>query len=151
MAGALVRLGAQRALVVSSHDGLDEMSTAASTQVVEVSGDGRIDRYEVAPADVGLSAAAPEAIGSGPPEHNAQVTRRIFAGEPGPERDLALLNAGAAIYAGGKADALADGVRAAAEAVDSGAARGTLDAFVGLTHEVDRRAPDAPRRHPRFR
>jgi len=160
MAGALARLGAQRALVVSSHDGLDEMSTVASTQVVEVSGDGRTDRYEVDAADVGLTPAPPDAIASGPPEHNAQVTRRIFAGEPGPERDLALLNAGGAIYAGGKADALADGVRAAAEAVDSGAAAETLHRFVELTQrvsshgrpEVDRRrqdaGPDAPRRYP---
>jgi anthranilate phosphoribosyltransferase len=145
---------------VSSHDGLDEMSTAASTQVVEVSGDGRTDRYEVDAAEVGLRPAAPDAIGGGPPEHNAQVTRRIFAGESGPERDLALLNAGAAIYAGGKADALADGVRAAADAVDSGAAAKMLHSFVELTRslggqgrpEVDRRrqdaGPDAPPRYP---
>jgi anthranilate phosphoribosyltransferase len=160
MAGALARLGAEKALVVSSHDGLDEMSTAASTQVVEVSG-GQVRRYEVAAADVGLSASAPDAIGSGPPEHNARVTRRIFAGEPGPERDLALLNAGAAIYAGGKADDVAEGVRVATEAVDSGAARHTLAAFVELTRnvsahgrpEVHRRSQDAgldaPRRYPR--
>jgi anthranilate phosphoribosyltransferase len=132
MAGALARLGAQRALVVSSHDGLDEMSTAASTRVVEVSG-GQVRRYEVAPDDVGLSVSAPDAIGGGPPAHNAQVTRRIFAGEPGAERDLALLNAGAAIYAGGRAETLAEGVQVAAEAVDSGAAQRTLDAFVELT------------------
>jgi len=132
MAGALARLGAQRALVVSSHDGLDEMSTAASTRVVEVSG-GQVRRYEVAPDDVGLSVSAPDAISGGPPTHNAQVTRRIFAGEPGAERDLALLNGGAAIYAGGRAETLAEGVQVAAEAVDSGAAQRTLDAFVELT------------------
>jgi len=132
MAGALARLGAQRALVVSSHDGLDEMSTAASTRVVEVSG-GQVRRYEVAPDDVGLSVSAPDAISGGPPAHNAQVTRRIFAGEPGAERDLALRDGGAAIYAGGRAETLAEGVQVAAEAVDSGAAQRTLDAFVELT------------------
>jgi len=136
MAGALAQLGAKKALVVSSRDGLDEMSTAASTQVVEVSGADRVERYEVAAADVGLPPAAPDAIGAGPPEHNADVTRRIFAGEPGAERDLALLNGGAAIYAGGRADTLAEGVRAAAEAVDTGAAERTLRSFVDLTKSV---------------
>jgi anthranilate phosphoribosyltransferase len=134
MAGALARLGAQRALVVSSRDGLDEMSTSASTQVVEVTGDGQLDHYEVSVADVGLSPASPDAMRAGRPEDNAAITRQIFAGEPGPERDLALLNAGAAIYAGGKADTLADGVKLAAEAIDSGAATKTLDAFVEATN-----------------
>jgi anthranilate phosphoribosyltransferase len=130
MAGALARLGAHRALVVSSRDGLDEMSTSASTQVVEVSGDGHVERYDVAAADVGLAPAKPDAIEGGPPERNAAITRAIFAGQAGPERDLALLNAGAAIYAGGKAGTLADGVRAATEAVDGGAAADTLDRYV---------------------
>jgi anthranilate phosphoribosyltransferase len=136
MAGALARLGAQRALVVSSRDGLDEMSTSASTQVVEVTREGRAERYEVAAADVGLDPAKPDAIEGGPPERNAAVTRAIFAGQPGPERDLALLNAGAAIYAGGKVDTLADGVRVAAEAVDSGAAADTLERYVARTREL---------------
>ena len=133
MAGALARLGAHRALVVSSRDGLDEMSTSASTQVVEVSGDGHVERYDVAAADVGLAPAKPDAIEGGPPERNAAITRAIFAGQAGPERDLALLNAGAAIYAGGKAGTLADGVRAATEAVDGGAAADTLDRYVART------------------
>jgi anthranilate phosphoribosyltransferase len=133
MAGALARLGAHRALVVSSRDGLDEMSTSASTQVVEVSGDGHVERYDVAVADVGLAPAEPDAIEGGPPERNAAITRAIFAGQAGPERDLALLNAGAAIYAGGKAGTLADGVRAATEAVDGGAAADTLDRYVART------------------
>jgi len=136
MAGALARLGAQRALVVSSRDGLDEMSTSASTQVVEVSGEGHVERYEVTAADVGLAPAGPDAIEGGPPERNAAVTRAIFAGRAGPERDLALLNAGAAIYAGGKADTLADGVRAATEAVDTGAATDTLERYVARTQEL---------------
>jgi anthranilate phosphoribosyltransferase len=136
MAGALARLGAQRALVVSSRDGLDEMSTSASTQVVEVSGEGHVERYDVAAADVGLATAGPDAIEGGPPERNAAITRAIFAGQAGPERDLALLNAGAAIYAGGKADTLAEGVRAATEAVDGGAAVDTLDRYVARTREL---------------
>jgi len=136
MAGALARLGAQRALVVSSRDGLDEMSTSASTQVVEVSGEGHVERYDVAAADVGLATAGPDAIQGGTPERNAAITRAIFAGRAGPERDLALLNAGAAIYAGGEADTLADGVRAATKAVDGGAAADTLDRYVARTREL---------------
>jgi anthranilate phosphoribosyltransferase len=135
IAGALARLGAERALVVSSHDGLDEISTSAPTRVVEVSG-GEIRSYEIAPEDVGLARSDPGAFGAGMPEANAATTRRIFAGEPGPERDLALFNAGAAIYAGGRADTLREGVEAAAEAVDSGAAAGSLDALTDLTAKL---------------
>ena len=81
----------------------------------------------------GCARSEPGAIGAGPPDANAATTRRILAGEPGPERDLALLNAGAAIYAGGRADTLREGVEAAAEAVDSGAAAAALDALTALT------------------
>jgi anthranilate phosphoribosyltransferase len=133
VAGALHRLGADRALVVCSLDGLDEMSTSAPTQVTEVTPSG-LHSYEVSPADVGLELAPPDAVAGGPPDRNAAVTRAILAGEPGPARDLALLNAGAAIYAAGRAASLREGVRAAAEAVDSGAAAATLAGFVARTH-----------------
>jgi anthranilate phosphoribosyltransferase len=132
IAGALERLGAQRALVVSSADGLDEMSTSGTTRVVEV-GDGGLRRYEVSPEDVGLERASEDAIGGGTPDVNAATTRRILAGDKGPERDLALLNAGAAIYVGGRAETLREGVEAAARAVDSGAAAEALDALSSLT------------------
>jgi anthranilate phosphoribosyltransferase len=132
MAQALARLGAVRALVVSSEDGLDELSTSAPTTVVEVNGE-RLERYTVSPADCGLPEAAPDAAGGGTPEQNAATTRAILAGEAGAPRDLAVLNAGAAIYAGGRADSIADGVRAAEEAVDSGAAARTLDAYLELS------------------
>jgi anthranilate phosphoribosyltransferase len=132
IAGALERLGAQRALVVSSADGLDEMSTSGTTRVVEV-GDGGLRSYEVTPEDVGLDRAAPGAIGGGTPDVNAATTRRIFAGEPGPERDLALLNAGAAIYVGGRVETLREGVEEAARTVDTGAAAAALDALTSLT------------------
>ena len=132
IAGALVRLGAEKALVVSSDDGLDEMSTSGTTRVVEVDG-GELRRYEVSPEDVGLARAAPEALAGGTPDVNAATTRRIFAGETGPQRDIALLNAGAAIYVGGRTESLEAGVQAAAEAVDSGAALTALDALTALT------------------
>ena len=132
MAQALARLGVDRALVVSSDDGLDELSTSAATTVVEVNGE-RIERYTVSPAECGLPEAPPDAVGGGRPDENAATTRAILAGEAGPRRDLAVLNAGAAIYAGGRADSIADGVRVAVEAIDSGAAARTLDAYVELS------------------
>ena len=135
MAGALARLGADRALVVSSADGLDELSTSGPTRVVEVDGGG-LRAYEVAPEDVGLTRSAYEDVAGGPPDANAATTRRILAGRPGPARDLAALNAGAAIYAAGRAEDLAGGVRAAEAAIDSGAAAGALDRLVGLTAKL---------------
>jgi anthranilate phosphoribosyltransferase len=135
MAGALARLGVERALVVSSEDGLDEMSTSAPTHVVEVNGNA-IERYVVAAQDVGLDATTPETVVGGTPEANAQTTRAILDGEPGPRRDLAVLNAGAAIYAGALADNLSDGVQAAREAIDSGAALRTMDAYLGLSNQL---------------
>jgi anthranilate phosphoribosyltransferase len=135
MAGALARLGVDRALVVSSEDGLDEMSTSAPTHVVEVNGDV-INRYVVAPQDVGLDTTTPAAVTGGPPDANARTTRAILDGEPGARRDLALLNAGAAIYAGGLADSLRDGVDAAREAIDSGAALRTTESYLDLSRRL---------------
>jgi len=135
MAQALRELGVRRALVVSADDGLDEMSTAGTTQVVEVR-DDRIESYTVAPGDVGLPTAALEQLAGGTPEENAAATRAILAGEAGPRRDLAVLNAGAAIYVAGRAASLAEGVRAAEAAIDSGAASDALERFVARTGEL---------------
>jgi len=136
MAGALARLGAHRALVVSSHDGLDELSTSGATRVVEVSQDGSLHPYEVTAEGVGLAPTAPDAVRGGTPPENAEVTRRVLSGEAGPARDLAVLNAGAAILAGGRAETLEAGVRAAEAAVDSGAAAATLADLMDLTTEL---------------
>jgi anthranilate phosphoribosyltransferase len=135
LAGALARLGCDRALVVSSADGLDEMSTSAPTHVVEVNGDDLV-RYDVTAADVGLAEAAPEAISGGDPAANAATTRAIFDGREGPDADLVALNAGAAIYAAGMADDLRGGVEAARESVASGAAARTLEQYVRLSGEL---------------
>jgi anthranilate phosphoribosyltransferase len=135
MAGALAQLGTRHALLVSSDDGLDELSTCAPTQVVEVLG-GRLERYTVAPSDVGLSLSPPDAVPGGDPQQNADTARRIFAGERGAARDLAALNAGAAIYAAGGAESLEEGVRAAERAIDSGAAAQALERFVARTQEL---------------
>ncbi len=136
IAGALALLGADRALVVSSHDALDEMSISAPTTVVEVDG-ADLNTYTVSPEDCGLTTSAdPEATLGGSPEENAATTRAIFAGETGARRDLAVLNAGAAIYAAGRADDIAAGVRAAQAAIDDGSAMRTLDALVARTNEL---------------
>jgi anthranilate phosphoribosyltransferase len=135
IAGALARLGAVKALVVSSSDGLDEMSTSGTTRVVEVDGP-ELRSYDLAPEDVGLPRAALEDFAGGTPERNAETARHIFAGELGAARDIAALNAGAAIYAAGRSDTLEQGVRAAEAALDSGAAAATLERLVALTGEL---------------
>ncbi len=139
IAGALASLGVRHALVVSSADGLDELSTSGPTHVVEVTAD-HIERYDISPGDVGLSEAPYEAVVGGHPQDNAAITRAILAGETGPRRDLAVLNAGAAIYAGGRAASLAAGVVAAQEAIDDGSAAAALDRYVTLSHELGAKA-----------
>ncbi|HEY6758902.1 MAG TPA: anthranilate phosphoribosyltransferase [Baekduia sp.] len=134
LAGALARLGCDRALVVSSADGLDEMSTSAPTHVVEVNGE-ELRRYDVTAGDVGLPESPPESISGGDPATNAEVTRSVFAGATGPDADLVLLNAGAAIYAAGRVDDLAAGVELARETIASGAAARALEDYVRLTRE----------------
>ena len=135
MAHALARLGARKAMVVSSADGLDELSTSGPTRVVEVD-DGDVRTYELTPDAVGLRPAAYEDVMGGTPEVNAATARRIFAGEPGPARDLAVLNAGAAIYVAGRAETVAEGVRAAEAAIDDGGAARALDSLVRVTGKL---------------
>ena len=122
IAGALARLGAEQALVVSSADGLDELSTSGTTRVVEVDGGAICAPTRSRRRTSGSRAPPTRTSPAAPPEANAATTRRIFAGEPGPARDLAVLNAGAAIYAAGRADGLEAGVRAAEAALDGGGA-----------------------------
>jgi len=135
MAGALALLGTRHALLFSSEDGLDELSVSATTHVVEVVGD-RLRSFTVTPEQASLERSPPEAVPGGDPVANAATARRIFAGEPGAARDLAVLNAGAAIYVGGGAPSLAEGVRVAERAVDTGAASETLERFVARTLEL---------------
>jgi len=144
MAGALILLGTEHALLVSSEDGLDELSISAPTLVVEVIG-SELRRYTVTPEDVSLVRAPAEAIPGGDPRQNADIARRIFAGERGPARDLAVLNAGAAIYAGGGAESLREGVRAAEQAIDSGATVDALERFLAATNQLAPALQPAPR------
>jgi anthranilate phosphoribosyltransferase len=132
MAEALVGLGSLRALVVSAEDGVDELSISARTRVIEVA-DGATSEWFTEPGQFGLAPAELEAVGGGTPEENAAATRAVLAGEAGPGRDLVLLNAAAAIYVGGLAGDLDEGVAKAAEAIDSGAAAAVLERLIAAT------------------
>jgi anthranilate phosphoribosyltransferase len=132
IAEALVGLGSVSALVVAAEDGVDELSISARTRVIEVA-DGRTEEWFVEPGELGLSAAELEDVAGGSPEENAAASRAVLAGEAGPRRDLVLLNAGAAIYVGGQAAGLGEGVEKAAATIDAGAAAELLDRLVATT------------------
>jgi anthranilate phosphoribosyltransferase len=142
--GALARLGVERALVVSSEDGLDEVSCSAPTQVVELA-DGELRTYVLAPQDAGVQPDGGELLAGGTPAENAARTRAIL--EPGARAPageaLATINAGAAIYAAGRAATIAEGVQAAREAIADGRALAALERYVAASV---RHAPaEAPR------
>jgi anthranilate phosphoribosyltransferase len=133
IAGALARLGVDRALVVSSEDGLDEISTTAATHVAEVNAE-QITNYTITPQELGIelapAAALEEELLGGTPEQNAAVTRAILDGEPGRRGDLAVINAAGAIYAAGRAESLEQGVQMARAAIADGSASESLKRYV---------------------
>jgi anthranilate phosphoribosyltransferase len=136
MAGALATLGVARALVVAGEDGLDEVSASAITKVVEVDGE-QITRYELDPRelDIDVDIARMRGAAGGTPQENASITRAILEGEGTGEgaaagTELAVINAGAAIYVAGRATTIADGVRAAREAIADGSAAAALERYV---------------------
>ena len=135
LAAVLAALGGRRALVVSSEDGLDEISVSAPTEVVELA-DGGLRRFSLSAEELGVEPAPPNALGAGTPERNAEIARAVLEGQPGPERSVTVLNAGAAIYVAGAAATVAGGVRSAEDAIDSGAARELLERFVARTHQL---------------
>src|ERR1700682_6338907 len=138
IAGALAQLGVDRALVVAGEDGLDEISISAATKVVEVNGE-EIRSYTLLPGDVGMEQlrdpSSEHALDGGTPQENAAVTSAILQGEgPSGDRfpaaDLAAINAGAAIYAAGRAETIAAGGEAAGAALSDGAAPSALERYV---------------------
>jgi anthranilate phosphoribosyltransferase len=135
VAEVLRRLGAVRAMVVHSDDGMDEISTCDRTFVAEVQ-DGRIETRYVEPEEFGLPRAKREDLTVHGVEESAVAVRSVLTGEAGPARDIVLLNAAAAIYVGGKADSVADGLEAAAESVDSGRARDTLVRLIDVSQGI---------------
>jgi anthranilate phosphoribosyltransferase len=126
MAGALLQLGVERALVVHSTDGLDEISLSGPTTVREIVA-GEIRSYETVPEDFGVARAEPDAVKGGDVETNAAILQDVLAGSRGPTRDAAVINAAAALYVSGKAADFREGARLAERALDSGAARATLE------------------------
>jgi anthranilate phosphoribosyltransferase len=135
VADALLQLGCARALVVSADDGIDELSLASRTRVIEVA-DGGTEEWFVEATEVGLQPAPLESIPGGEPAENAAVVRSVLEGEAGPARDVSVLNAGAAIYAAGGAADLQQGVAKATEAIDSGAAGDVLERLVARSREL---------------
>ena len=135
IADALLQLGCARALVVSADDGIDELSVASRTRVIEVA-DGGTEEWFVEAKELGLQPAPLEAIPGGEPAENAAVVRSVLGGEAGPARDVSVLNAGAAIYVAGGAADLPEGVSKATQAIDSGAARDVLERLVARSREL---------------
>lgn len=132
LAAALGRLGSTRAMVVHGSDGLDEITITGASQVAEWV-DGRVLEYEIYPEQVGMTVAPIASILGGDAAENAGMVRSVLAGEPGPRRDVVLLNAGAALMVAGVASDLASGVSAAAESIDSGMALEKLESLVDVT------------------
>jgi anthranilate phosphoribosyltransferase len=137
MALALAEVGTRRALVVAAEDGIDEISTTGATQVSETDGKAVTTRH-VQPEDFGLERAPAKALEGGDPDTNAEILRRVLAGERGHRRNLVLANAAAALVAAGKATDFPQGVAIAAEVIDSGAPRQTLAALVEFTRKYRR-------------
>jgi anthranilate phosphoribosyltransferase len=132
MTQVLGRLGCRHALVVHGEDGLDEMTLGGPSLVYELK-EGDIRSYRVTPEEVGLHPASGQAVKGGSPQENAAAIRAVFGGEPGPLRDIVLLNSAAALVAADKVASLAEGVPLAAQAIDSGAAREKVDRFIEVT------------------
>jgi anthranilate phosphoribosyltransferase len=142
LAGALERLGVERALVVHGLDGLDEVSVTGPTRVYDVQSAGA-QRFEIRPEDFGLRSATPDAVRGGDAQENAAIVRRILGGANGndggasdAQRDIVVLNAAAALVAAGRSADIADGVRLASDVVRSGEALARLDAFVRLSSSL---------------
>jgi len=132
IAGVLYKLGAEKALVVHSLDGLDELSVCSDSLVAEVD-EGGVRMWRLSPPSVGIARAELSDLQVDGPEHSAEVLRSVLRGARGPCRDMAVLNAAAAIYVGGKASSVREGIDRAAEAIDSGRAQEVLDKLVALT------------------
>jgi anthranilate phosphoribosyltransferase len=136
MAHVLRKLGAQRAWIVHGRDGLDELSTTGPTLVAELK-DGAVSTFEVTPEDAGLARATLAELKGGDASVNATALRAVLAGEKNAYRDIVLMNAGAALLVGGKAETLTGGVTLAAASIDSGAAAAALERLVAASNRHD--------------
>jgi len=132
---ALQRLGAEHALVVYGRDGMDEVSLGAATLVGEYK-DGGIREYEIHPEDFGLTMASNRTLKVETPEQSKAMLHAVLDNEPGPARDIVLLNAGVSLYAANVTASMADGVALAREALASGKALAKMHQFVARTKEL---------------
>ncbi len=139
LARVLAELGTVRAFVVHGADGLDEISNTGESRLSEVR-EGVVRTFTLKPEDFGLPRASIADLRGGDREQNAQIITGILAGEDGPKRDIVLMNAAAALVAGGKAPDLKEGVALAAHSIDSRAAQATLERLVTLSHGLARPA-----------
>lgn len=132
-ANVLNNLGCQHAFVVHGDDGLDEITTTTTTLVSELQ-NGAVKTYTLDATAFGIPKAEPAALLGGSPEENAEITVNTLKGEKGPKRDIVVLNAGAAIVAGGKADSLDAGIELANSSIDSGAAVAKLEGLKSVSN-----------------
>ncbi len=136
LAQVLINLGVKRGMVVYGKDRLDEISMSAPTAVCEFK-DGWFRSYTIAPEDFGFERCTKDDLKGGTPEENAKITREILGGAKGHKRNAVLMNAGAALYIGGKAETLKDGIALAAEIIDSGKALETLDKLIKVSNRPE--------------
>lgn len=136
LAQVLINLGVRRGMVVYGQDKLDEISLSAPTKICEFQ-NGWFKTYTITPEDFGLARCEKEQLTGGTPEENAKITRGILSGETGPKRDAVLMNAGAALYIGGKADSMGAGIRLAGELIDSGKALEILEKLIEVSNRPE--------------
>ncbi len=129
----LISLGIKRGMVVYGQDKLDEISLSAPTTISEIK-DGWYRTTVIKPEDFGFERCSKDELKGGTPEENAKITRDILGGAKGPKRNAVLLNAGASLYIGGKAESFKDGVELAAKLIDSGKALEVLDKFIEVSN-----------------
>ena len=136
LAHVLAQLGSERAYVVHSADGLDEISVSAETHVAELR-DGQVTAYDVKPEDFGIARSELAALEVADPAESAKMILRVLEGEAGTQRDVVVLNAAAAIAASGTADTIADALSIAEQSIDSGQAKDALDRLIEVSHGRD--------------
>jgi anthranilate phosphoribosyltransferase len=135
LASVLQGLGCRHALVVHGDDGLDEITITGKTHICELK-DGSIKSYSISPDDFGLPQASLDSLAGGTLEENAALLRRVLTGTPGPQRDVVLMNAAAALLAGDRVNTLQEGVDLAREVIDSGHALAKLEQLIEFSHSL---------------
>jgi anthranilate phosphoribosyltransferase len=135
MVDSLAQLGSSHVLAFHGEDGLDELSTASPSRVLELK-DGQTTEWIVEPQELGLPSAEPGTLSGGTPEENARALRAVLDGQSGPHRDIVVLNAAAGLMAADRADSLQDGIQIAGDAIETGAARRVLDRLIEVASSV---------------